>query len=276
MECINCGATINSQMAGQVVKCEYCGTTSAWIPTIRKIDTGRHDQTSELGKLLLVAQMDIDAKRYESATKTLNRAIEIDPTCWHVYANLAISTFWLGDADYSHLIEVIDFIKKAAELTDEVDVLSGVSRAISYNIAQLVNIKNPAGELLFRSVGALKTSKDLVPKFLERDEIIDKFVSRQSYLLSKRFMTQLCRDKKETDLPKSDLVLYGTLLELTSTPQIESQRDFIAFASFKLKRKQDIEIKKLLDIAIASYVKYSKSQTIPTVQFPFIGSPKIT
>lgn len=274
MECINCGGTINSIVAGQVVKCVYCGTSCAWLPTVKAKSTEQTPLSSEMEKLLMVAQMDIDAKRYQTASKTLNRAIELDPTCWQAYANLAISTFWLGCADYSHLNEVTALIGKAAQLSDEADFISGVSRAVSYNIAQLVNIKNPAGDLLFHSVNALKVSKFLVPDFHERDEIIDQFISRQVELISKRFLAQLNRNKKEVDPPKSELLLLGKMLQLATIPLVDHHKYFIAFASYNTK-KQDAEIIKLLEHSIEFYLKTAGTQSVPVINFPFFGSPQV-
>lgn len=239
MECINCGGVINSALPGQIVKCDYCGTSTAWLP---QIDISADLELSpELSKFLKVAQVDIDAKRFTQAKSILEKVIDIDPTCWQAYANLALVKFWLGDTSYSHLNEVKEYLTKASVFSKDPEFISRISSGISFNTAQLIAIQKPTGDSLLSALHALSLTSDLRPDFPEREAIISNFSNETSAKIIERLQSTLKRDGKSFDPPKTDLAALGSLLLCSKNPDQNQLKIYIAFANYKFSKNKSVD-----------------------------------
>lgn len=275
MECLNCGGAINSQIAGQVVSCEYCGTTTAWLP---KIEIGSSSSLSpEIEKLLKLAQIDIDAKRYSQADDTLKRIVAIDPTCWQAYANLALVKFWLGDTSFGHLGEVKDYLAKASTFGDDANFISSISGAISFNTAQLINIQNPIGDRLINAIIALRLTRELRPDHPERDNIVNQFARNAASKILDRLDGFLKRDGKSFDPPKSELLTASGLLLLAKEPEINLVKKVLAYSNFKNAKLtiSDNSLKTNLMHLVEIYRKNTGETKDPTLVFSLFKGPSI-
>ncbi len=274
MECINCGGTINSQIAGQVVACPYCGTTTAWVP---EIQINSDEISPEVEKLLKVAQIDIDGKRFSQAVEFLHRAISIDPTCWQAYANLALAKFWIGDTSYKHLSEVKEMLIKAATFAKDPELISKISSAISYNTVQVIKIQNPVGDALVRAINAIHETNDLRPEYPEREAILDEFINESSTKIIQRLGSFLKRDNKNFDPPRTDLLTVATMFSIQTNPDRENLRTLLAYISYKFSkvRNPDSELTNLFNMLSAKYLKLFNTDKTPVLKFGIFKGPTI-
>jgi tetratricopeptide (TPR) repeat protein len=274
LDCINCGGTLNSHIAGQVVACPYCGTTTAWIP---KIEIDSQEISPEVDKLLKVAQIDIDAKRYSQALDLLGKAISLDPTCWQAYANLALAKFWIGDTSYRHLSEVKEMLMKAATFAKDPDLISKISSAISYNTVQVIKIQNPFGEGLVRAINAIHETNDLRPDYPEREILLDDFINESSSKIIDRLGSFLKRDNKSFDPPRTDLLTVATMLNLQLKPEPENLKKLLAYMAYKFSKMKntDSELDEIYSTLCAKYLKLLNTDKTPVLKFGFFKGPLI-
>jgi len=273
MECLNCGGSINSQIAGQVVKCEYCGTTTAWLP---KIEIGTSSEiTPEIDKLLKLTQLDIDAKRYGQANETLKKIIGLEPTCWQAYANLALVKFWLGDNSYKHLPEVKEYLNKAATFSDDPNFISNIAGGISFNTAQLIKIQDPAGDNLINAINALVATNEMRPDFPERDDLVNGFANEAVLKIMGRLDNFLKRDGKSFDPPKTELLAAGGLFLISKKPNVEQLKKFLAYVDYKTKKQplSDANLDSKVQLLRTTYQKNTGETKTPSLVFSlFKGS----
>jgi tetratricopeptide (TPR) repeat protein len=274
LECINCGGTINSHIVGQVVSCNYCGTTTAWLPTIEIDPT---ETNPEVDKLLKVAQIDIDAKRYTQAIVLLNKAIAIDPTCWQGYANLALARFWTGDTSFRHITEVKEMLVKASTFAKDSALITKISGAISYNTVQVIKIKNPVGDDLIRALHAINQTNELRPDYPEREVLLDEFINESATKIIGRLNSFLTRDGKSFDPPKTDLITVGKMLDIQSKPDLVLLKTAVCFMGVKFSKNNNIdgEFTTLLTSLTVKYKKFFNTDRTPILKFSFLKSPTI-
>jgi len=275
MECLNCGGVINSLIAGQVVKCEYCGTATAWLP---KIEINQSSELSpETEKLLKLVQLDIDSKRYGQANDVLNRIISTDPTCWQAYANLALVKFWLGDNSYNHLPEVREYLNKAATFSNDANFISNISGGISFNTAQLIKIQDPTGDSLMNAIDALFLTREMMPDFPERDAIVDEFTLSASTKIINRLDSFLKRDGKNFDPPRSELMAAGGLFLVSKNPDAGLLKKFLAYVDYKNSKQKitDVNLQSKITILQSVYLKNTGDSKTPSLVFSIFKGPVI-
>jgi hypothetical protein len=275
MECLNCGGAINSLIAGQVVKCEYCGTATAWLP---KIDIDQSSElTPEIDKLLKLVQLDIDSKRYSQANEVLNRIIATEPTCWQAYANLALVKFWLGDDSYSHLTEVREYLNKAAAFSNDANLIANISGGISFNTAQLIKIQDPSGDGLINAINALLITREMRPDFPERDALVNDFTQAASNKILNRLDGFLKRDGKSFDPPRSELLAAGGLLLVSKKPDTGLLKKFLAYVDYKNSKQkiEDVNLQSKIEALRSIYLKNTGESKTPSLVFSLFKGPVI-
>jgi hypothetical protein len=274
MKCINCGATIEGTISGTLSKCDYCGTTNAFVIRTLFDETGStQDEITANQKKFQQILNDIDAGEYEDAYDSLVDFSLTHDDNWQVHANLALCKFWLGDDSFYHLTDVVKHLKKALNShTTGIEVQPFV-KAISYNVAQISVLKNRFGQALAYVSNALEQMKILVPDYPERDILISKFVNDNTDALLRDLWTLIKRDKKNFDPPNT---LIETLVNLISLdPSANKEATALALIAVEQKKQKPQKITVQYEMLRSSYLKLSHKNEIPKIVYPMFGSPKI-
>ena len=276
MKCISCGAGLDGCVLGSLVKCDFCGTSNAFIP---KVTYQNSDSAATLGdsdqKVFHGILNDIDTGEYEDARAALEDLIEKNPSSWQIHTNLAICKFALGTDDFAHLPEVIKHLRKAMTFSSDQDETSAYIRSIAFNVAQVSNLKNRYGQSLFNCIVALEKTKELVPDFPDRDKLIDEFVAKNQESLTRDLTTLLKREKKNFDPPRT---LSETLIRLTMlSPGASKEATALALIAGERKNPATLNISNSAWEQFSStYFEIFSTKKIPTLDFPLFSEPRIS
>jgi hypothetical protein len=274
MKCINCGAGIEGSISGTLSKCEYCGTTNAFVVRTLFDDTGiNQDEISSNQKKFQQILNDIDSGEYEDAYDSLLDFSLTHDDNWQVHANLALCKFWLGDDSFSHLPDVVKHLKKSLSSHSTGDEVQPFVRAISYNVTQISVLKNRYGQSLSYVTNALEQIKTLVPDYSERDVLLSKFVNDNSAALLRDLWTHINRDKKNFDPP---ITLIETLMSLVALdPKANKEATELALIAFEQKKQKPQSIISKYEELKLKYFKFFNQQKVPVIAYPIFGKPKI-
>jgi hypothetical protein len=274
--CSNCGAPLNSSKNNRFVVCDYCTTANSNFSTFEDysiVKKAKSKLPDEINDIMIAYKL----KEYDDVKRLCLKILDSDPHEWMALTYLAISSFWLGKDDYSHLDDVKKKIDKAMMLSENNEFVFDASSKIANHIIAFC-IKNKVyGEDFKIAITAFGQARELCELEQESLETINKYCITAYEYQMKKLEDIASKAKSDYDPPYVSIDNIGSIVDFTKDTIILENyylHGMLHYEKNKTKSYASSLLTKLLGI---EEVLRSKGSLIPgkRITFTMFGKIKV-
>ena len=223
LNCVNCGGNINATSLTKYIICEYCGSRNSnfLINVKNSINTIENNISSDEFDSL---NNEYNFKDYESTIILAKKILDKNQNSWIALTYLAISEFWMGTDDFSHLDRVKKYITKAKIISDNNEIVLDTANQISNNCV-ILGVKNKYyGEELKSAIYAFNSAVEISTLDETSQKILEEYI-KEAYFYQKDILSKLLKKNKKDYEPP--LVNINCLYDLFKLHQFEDMGEFL-------------------------------------------------
>jgi len=218
-DCANCGAPLNRNSSDKYITCDYCKAENANFSTFEELDLSKFSSTqgADIYKNLALA---FKLNDFANVRTLSNSILSSDYSSWIAVTYLALSEFWLGFDDFSHVPVVLGHLEKARLLSDNNEFVVDAGAKIGNNLV-LLGVKNDHfGTGLRNSVNAFIAAQSLIGIDGHAKEVLDAYVKKAYSFQLEKLSGLMEKGKADYDPPYLAVQLLFDLAKLVDSVEI--------------------------------------------------------
>ena len=178
MNCRNCGANLDLNTSNKYITCNYCSTANSNYSPFEDVDSLIVVSKNKDLDILKNVVLSFKLKEYEEVIDLADNILRENPSSWVAMTYKALSLFWLGSDNFSHLNDVSTLLEKAKILSDNNEFVIDAVQAIA-NDAVVLACKNELyGDDLINSLDAFSFCKGLISLKVDSIEKMNDYCNR--------------------------------------------------------------------------------------------------
>jgi hypothetical protein len=206
MECVSCGASVEiTNDLEKFVKCGYCGTSNANFKSFENITSIKNNYSEEDidSELLDGIVYNLQHHDYKEVHNLALKYKNKKPNSWIALTYLALSEFWLGANDFTHLSNVFLNLNKAQEISDNNELVLDAFEKIINDTAVIASKNKHYGPELEASLTAFELilKKNLLSE--ESHKLFIDYLHKAVGFMKEEASAALKKDKDNFDTKSS-------------------------------------------------------------------------